>query len=258
MLQEKTINRCGRLAVAAATISLTACGGGGDSGLAVATTQPQGVYSGTLIGSPSSAFQLLVLEDDSYWALYGKSTPSAFLAAGFIQGQGASTSTLFTSSNAKDFGVSPPTTGSISASYVLNTSISGTITSAAGNVTLSGTPIVSTTYNYNAAADLTAVTGAWSLTALDSSTVNLTIAGNGNIVGSTGGCSFTGKIEPRASGKNVFDTSVTFGAAPCVVPGQTATGVALTSLLAGGVTRQLLLAGVDGGRTTGTALFGTR
>ena len=125
-------------------------------------------------------------------------------------------------------------------------------------MTFTGTPIIGSTYDYNAAANLALITGAWTMTALDASVINLTIAGNGAIVGSTGGCSFTGTLTPRASGKNVFNTSVTFGAAPCVLAGQTATGIGLTYLLAGGATRQLLIAGVDATRTTGTALFGTR
>lgn len=260
-MQYKDFSRCSWLSIAVVAFTLSACGGGGDAGTTAttaATTQPQGVYSGTLTGSSSSAFELLVLENDEYWSVYGTSTPGAFLVAGFIQGQGASTSTTFTSSNAKDFGTVPATAGTISATYVANASISGTIAATTGNVTFSGAPIISSTYDYNAAASLASITGAWTLTALDASVINLTIAGNGAIAGSTGGCAFTGTITPRASGKNVFNTSVTFGAAPCVLAGQTATGIGLTYLLAGGATRQFVIAGVDATRTSGTALFGTR
>ncbi|HEU0189448.1 MAG TPA: hypothetical protein VFQ97_05570 [Gallionella sp.] len=85
----------------------------------------------------------------------------------------------------------------------------------------------------------------------------MTIATNGSFTGSSGGCLFSGTFTPRASGKNIFDFTTTFGAAPCTLPGQTATGIAINYLLANG-TRQFVVAGVDTGRTVGTAVFGVR
>ncbi len=223
-MQNQTFSGSAWLAFATITLALSACGGGGDAGTTVASSapappHPQGVYAGTLFGtlfgSSSSEFELLVLENDELWSLYGASTPSVFLVAGFAQGQGASTSTTFTSSNVRGFGTVPATAGTLSATYVANTSISGTISATAGSVAFAGTPIIGSTYDYNVAANLASITVAWTMTALDASVINLTIAGNGAIVGSTGGCSFTGTLTPRASGKNVFNTSVTFGAVRC-------------------------------------------
>lgn len=248
------------LVVLAAAAVLGACGGGGGDSPPPqsSSNRAEGVYSGTLTGSSSSAFQLLVLENDEYWGLYGASTASNFYVVGFLQGTGASNNGSFTSGNTKDFGTVPPANGSVNATYVANTSISGTVAAPGGSVTFSGTPIVSSTYVYNSPALITTISGAWRLTALDGSSVALNVASNGAFTGSTGGCSFTGTLSPRASGKNVFNMALTFGAAPCALPNQSGTGVAISYLLSNGVTRQLIITGVNSARTSGTALFGTR
>jgi hypothetical protein len=245
------------LAIATTALGLAACGG--DSAPA---TRAEGVYSGTQSGSASNAFLLLALENDEYWALYGTSTASSFFVAGFLQGQGVSDNGSFTSSNLKDFGTVPPTSGSVSASYVVNTRVSGAITEPGGSVSFSGTPIPGPSYDYNVPAKLSDLAGAWSLTVLDGSAATMTIAASGAFTGSMGGCTFTGTLAPRPSGKNVFNLSLTFGAAPCPLPNETGTGVALSYLLNGGVngiaTRQLMLVGVNAARTSGTAAFGSR
>ena len=247
------------VALTSAAGLLAACGGGGgDAGSSPFGPKPEGAYAGTLTGSASSAFQLLVLENDEYWALYGRNVGNSFLVAGFIQGTGTANNGSFISTNARDFGVVPAASGTVNASYVAGTSIQGTVTSGTGTVTLAGTAIAASTFDYNAAASLTAIAGNWNLTALDGSATPLTIAANGSFTGSSAGCSFSGTLAPRASGKNVFNLAVTFGAAPCVLPGQTATGIAISSLLAGTTTRQLIAAGVNSNRSAGTALFGTR
>jgi hypothetical protein len=236
---------------------LAACGGGG-TGIAPIEPKPEGAYAGTLTGSASTAFQLLVLENDEYWALYGRNVGNSFLVAGFIQGTGIANNGSFSSTNARDFGVVPAASGTVSASYVAGTSIQGTVSSGGGTVTLAGTAFATSTFDYNAAASLATIAGNWNLTALDGSATALAIAANGSFTGSSAGCSFSGTLAPRPSGKIVFNFSVTFGAAPCVLPGQSASGIAISSLLAGTTTRQLIAAGVNGARTTGTALFGTR
>ena len=96
--------------IALFAISLASCGGGGsDSPAPSAGPTAEGVYGGTLTGSTSSAFQLLVLENGEFWAMYGTQTASAFGVAGFIQGSGTSNNGSYTSSNTKDFGVNPAT-----------------------------------------------------------------------------------------------------------------------------------------------------
>ncbi|PJC23139.1 MAG: hypothetical protein CO065_00295, partial [Comamonadaceae bacterium CG_4_9_14_0_8_um_filter_57_21] len=109
---------------------LVACGGGGGDSpagsgtptvgstapTATATTgQAQGFYAGNFVfsGTPRQ-FQLAILENDEYWALYGLANAGGGLTVfGFIQGQGTTTNGTFTSSNLRDFGVTPAAAGSL-------------------------------------------------------------------------------------------------------------------------------------------------
>ncbi|MDO9166102.1 MAG: hypothetical protein Q7U13_08345 [Rhodoferax sp.] len=249
------------LAIALSALTLVACGGGGGetSTAAVATPSAEGVYGGTLTGSTSSAFQMLVLENGDFWSMYGISTPTAFGVAGFVQGSGTSNNGTFTSANVKDFGFRPAAAGTASATYNATAgTISGTVSTTAGTVTFNGGPIAGSLYNYNTPASLATVSGSWSTTALTGEGVALNIASNGAFTAlSTIGCNFAGTVTPRASGKNVFNVALTFGAAPCALPGQTASGIAVAYPLANGKT-QLLVTVTEGTRTYGTAAFGTR
>src|SRR4051812_40897698 len=157
------------------SICLAACGGGGgggDSPPAVSAATAEGVYGGTLTGSSSSAFQLLILENGDFWALYGTQTATAFGVAGFVQGSGTSNNGTYVSSNTKDFGFNPAVAGVTNATYnATNKTISGTVANPGGTVTFSGGPIAGSLYNYNAPASLSTVAGAWSTTALTGETV---------------------------------------------------------------------------------------
>lgn len=254
----QTTNRLLWLATSTTAVLLAACGGGGSAPPMAPATKAEGVYSGNITGSTSGAFQLLVLENDEYWGWYGLSSSSGLLVAGFLQGQGASNDGSFTSSNLKDFGAVPPTSGTATAIYVVNTSTSGTAVTTAGSATFSGSRFVGSAYDYNAAATVSTIAGSWTLAALHGSGVALTIAADGAFSGTSAGCSFMGTLTPRPSGKNVFNLVLTFGAAPCARPNDTATGVALTYFLSGGTRRELIMAVVNVARTSGTAFFGTR
>jgi hypothetical protein len=240
-----------------AVLLLTACGGGGDD--TPATSTPEGAYSGTLIGSSSAEFQLLMLENNEFWTLYGNSSAGIFRVAGFVQGSGTASSSSYSSSNVKDFGFSPAASATLGASYNAPAgTISGTFNNSGALTSLSGNRFPASTYNYNTAASMASVVGTWSLQALTGETVALTLAANGNFTGSTSlACNFTGSLVPRSSGKNVFNLGINFGPAPCRLPSQTATGIGLWLPLAGGG-KQLILAGTNAARTEGTAAFGTR
>ncbi len=248
-----------RLTILASSLLLIAgCGGGGDS---PATTVPtaEGVYGGTLTGSTSNAFQMLVLENGDYWTMYGTSTSTIFFVNGFVQGSGASSNGTFSSSNARDFGFAPAVSGSVSATYNASTpSISGTVSAPAGTVGFSGGAIAGSLYNYNTPASVSSISGAWALTELAGSRLALNIAASGAFTASSSdGCNFSGTVTPRPSGKNVFNVALTFGPAPCGLPGQAATGIAVAYPLSSGAT-QLVVAAVDGPRTYGAAAVGTR
>jgi hypothetical protein len=246
------------LALTATTAALAACGGGGDDAGTPATgATAEGVYAGTLGGSTSNAFQLLVLENGEYWTIYGTETATAFLVAGFVQGNAVSNSGSFTSTNARDFGVVPAAAGTISATYNAPAqTISGSVTIGTATVTFNGGPVSGSTYDYDAAASLSTIAGAWTLTDLDGVPISLNVAANGAFTATSAGCGITGTVTPRASGKNVFNVSMTFGAAPCALANQTATGIAVAAPEGGST--QLLVAAVDGTRTYGAAAVGTR
>ena len=239
---------------------LAACGGGGggESAIAPLPAIAQGVYAGTLTGSTSPQFQMLVLESGGIYSLYGTTSGGIFLVSGFVQGLSTSSAGVFNASNAKDFGSSlarnSPIAGTYTASNVLNASATYT---GLGAVTIAGAPIVNPLYNYNTAPALTDIQGAWSMTDLAGNPVSLAVQSSGAFTGSSGGCGFSGNLTPRATGKNVFNFTVSFGASPCVLANQSATGIGL-SYMVGSTVRQLIIAGTDNGRTTGTALFGSR
>jgi hypothetical protein len=245
----------------ASSMLVAACGGGGGDSAATPapSTSAEGVYGGALSGSTSSAFNLLVLENGEFWSLYGVQTSTVFGVAGFAQGTGTSTNSSFSSSNAKDFGFAPALAGSLTATYnAIAKTITGTVTAGTGTVGFSGGPIAGSLYNYDTAASLTTIAGAWTTTSITGETVAINVAANGAYTAAgSSGCTFSGTVTPRASGKNVFNVSLTFGAAPCALSGQSGTGIAIAYPLTGGLT-QLLIAATDSTRTYGAGVFGTR
>jgi len=246
-----------------AALTLSACGGGGsDNNSGPPLTPPpavnQGVYAGTTSNPSAPAFELLVLEDGAVWSIYGTQTPSAFLVQGFVQGQAGFNAGKVTSSNIRDHGVFPAAAGKLSGTYDATPSVSGQITYPSGTVSFTSSAIASSTYNYQSAAQLSDVAGSWSVNLTTGETASLTISNTGVVGGvSSLGCNFTGQVAPRASGKNVFNVSLTFSSAPCALPGQTATGVGL-SYPTGSSQRQLIVLVQDTSRSAGVAAFGTR
>lgn len=239
---------------------VAACGGGGGDTPAQTGPTAEGAYGGSLTGSSSNTFSLLVLENGEFWSAYGtQSAPTAtFFVRGIVQGTGTSNNGSFTSSNAKDFGFAPAVAGTINSTYNASTpSFSGTFSGSFGAVTFSGGPIQGSTYNYNAAASISEIAGAWALTNLAGAAVALNVSSNGAFTASSAGCNFSGTITPRPSGKNVFNVALTFGAAPCLLAGQTGSGIGVVYPLTSGA-RQLILAAVDGTRTYGSMAFGAR
>jgi hypothetical protein len=202
---------------------------------------------------------LLLLEDGEYWSIYGSETVERFVVAGFVQGVGVASGGSFTSTNARDFGRIPPIGGTVQATYDLAArTVSGTVNYPAGPVLFAGEAIPVSAYDYDAAASISTIAGNWTLSTLANETVAMTISPSGSVSAiTTLNCSFTGSIAPRLSGKNVFDVTLTFGPAPCLIPGQTARGVGLAYLLVSGQL-EFIIAGVNNERTLGALAFGTR
>ena len=244
---------------------LSACGGGSSGGNDASVGKAEGVYQGTTTtrsGNQSVTFALnaLVLEDDEAWVLYGTTNSSGDLTVyGFVQAPGSSGGGTYTSSAVRDFyynGV--VTTGSVSASYVPGQSFNGTLTYPSSFSTFTAMPLTSSTYSYGKPAVIADVAGSWTGNTLGSaSTTTLTISNSGVLSGNSSGCLISGSVTPRASGKSVFDVALTFGPAPCALPGQSARGIALSYLLTSGK-RQFILAGVTPSRNSGAAFLAIR
>lgn len=230
-------------------------GSGGTSGGTSTTGQAQGVYSGTT--SLNYAFSAIVLPNDKFYAIYGTVSGNALLLYGMVAGQGKSDNGTYTA-NVTDFFYRGTTfSGSIDASYVPGSSFNGTLTESGMSETFSGSALPSSEFDYNTPASLSAITGTWDGSLLDGSSATVTINSNGRVSGSDSGCSFTGTVTADSSNKNFFDVSLTFGASPCLLPNQTATGVGVEYLLSDKVTHQLVAA-VNVGTTAGTVFFAQR
>lgn len=244
------------------SLLLVGCGGGGggDGGAPagpVVASSAEGVYEGTI--SNGRIHNTIVLENDQFFTLYGVALPGGgTLVTGLIQGNGKSNNGSFSSTDLKDFASGTVVSGSLSASYTAKTSLNGSITEGSSTVTFTGTsPLKNSLYVYEAAANLANIVGAWSLLDQQGSSTALNILSSGAFTGTSSGCSFSGTLNPRASGKNIFDLALIFGAAPCPLVGQTANGIAVEYPLSNG-SRQLFIAGTNAARTNATALLGVR
>ena len=238
------------LAVAAA-LSLTGCGGGEDE------TSSEGFYAGTLTSSSFNGFSMVVLEDGTFWNLYGQESGGVLAAAGFIQGTGSADDGTFTSANARDFGKLPATPLTLNANYNAD-AMSGSLVYSNGALQFNGGSVLTSLYNYDIPASSAAVSGNWILTNFGGAATPMAISSNGILSGQDQtGCAYSGSIVPRPSGKNVFNVSISFGAAPCALPGQTLTGIGLlTEPLDTGTALTILT--VDATRTYGFGAIGTR
>ena len=246
------------------TALMVACGGGGggNASTAATATKAEGVYAGSFKSPafPSGAFNAIVLEDDSAWAIYGTAdSQGRSTVYGFVNGSGTSTNGTYTAASAKDFYYSGTVaSGTLNATYSPGVSFAGTATGlTGGTATYSGTTAAITGYTYASPASLSAIAGTWAGFILSGAAATLTIASGGTYTGASAGCTFSGTFTPRASGKNVFDVSYVNGAAPCVPPGLMAQGIGVASSLANGQ-KQLIVALTTESKSAGTVFFAQR
>lgn len=252
--------------------TLAACGGGGsDDPVAGGGDGPpppdlataEGAYVGSLTGAPSGAahFRAIVLENDDIWSLYGQDSVSMFTVYGFVQGSGISDNGSYTSSDAGDFGLIPAVHGNISASYNATAgTLSGTVSGGGTTTSFAGNRAPDGGYDYDSTATVDSITGGWVLQTLQGEFLTATVSPSGSFsFTSDSGCGGDGSIAPRASGKNVFDVTITFvNSDACALPGQSATGIGITYPIAATSQRQFMIAVTSADRTLGTAAFGIR
>ena len=250
------------LAVSVAS-ALTACGGGGSDSTSPPPPPPvttaEGAYNGTVTHTTNaSAFSAVLLEDGQIWQLYGSDIGGSLIVSGLMQGQGVSSNGSFTSTTTKDFGLNPAPTFMLNASYVAGVSLKGTYTFGAASASFAGTAIPAAQFNYNTPASLPSVVGNWSMSEIGGNMLAVTIAANGTFTMiSNSGCTTSGTVAARTSGKNIFDVQMIKGPAPCSGPGLKIAGIGIYTTLANG-THQFIMAVVDVSRMYGTAAFGTR
>lgn len=264
------------LAVAMSTTFLAACGGGGGGDTATvnessstttaASTTPgqaQGGYTGTFAmpSVPNGKLNMAILENDEYWALYGLDDGHGGLTVyGLVQGQGLSNNGTFTSSNLRDYSSAGVFSGNLNMTYQTGISFNGTVVANNQSASIAGNTTAAGVASYNTPAKLADITGAWAGNSLNNSIFSMTISATGAISGAgTNGCAAAGTINSRASGKNVFDVSLTTAntAACGTGAGQTARGIGVSSVHSSGK-RQLILALVTADRSQGSVLFATR
>lgn len=246
--------------------ALASCGGGGGdsaptTGSSPVTTSAQpsngeGFYQGAL--SNGKAQDIVVLEDGSYYSFYGVITNNVLVAQGSFQGTGTGLNGSFSSADLRDY-MADGTSGSgtLSATYTATPTFIGSITEGSQSaVTFTGAALF-TNYVYASAPVFSNIVGNWPMTSVTGASADVTIAANNTFSGTSAGCSFSGTIAPRPSGKNIYNFSMTFGGAPCASPNQPATGIALDFAVSNG-RRQLLIVGADSTRANGTALIGVR
>lgn len=259
---------CLHFAMLAAVAALAAgCGGGGGGSSASANNPPpsgtaitEGAYSGNITGGTVPAFQMLVLDGGEVWAMYGTQSGSTFGVVGFVQGtlNVNTTALTFTSTNARDFGVSPSSAATVSGSYTSAPAISGSLTTSAGTVQFAGGPIAGSTYNYNTAPSLAAIAGTWTVFSTGGGSATLTIQSSGAYSADDGtGCIISGNLTPRPGGKNVFNVTTTYGSNCGTQSGATGGGIAVAYPLTNGQT-QLVVGLIKNDRSLGIAVFGQR
>lgn len=243
------------LAVFSLTTLLTACGGGSGGSTPVANAVVEGAWTGTT--STGYAVNLVTLEDGSTYSLFGTNSTGVFYVSGFDQGT-LSISGNTISGTLKEYEYTGATvTGTVNATATTGVSINGSITAGTVSSTFSLTPLSSTYYSYSAPANTSNVVGTWAGTMLNGTSATVVIGTNGSISGSNNGCTFVGSAAPRVSGKNIFNVNLTFGAAPCLLPNQTATGIALNYTVASGL-KQLIVAVQDSTKAAGTVFIAQR
>jgi hypothetical protein len=242
-----------------AAFTLAGCGGGGgDSGGSQSSNPPvsaQGAWQGT--SSTGYTLNLIALENNEMWAIFGNQTTNALLVVGFDKVVGTITGNTFNGTGREYYYNGTTAAGTVKATITPNTSIVGTVSSSIGSASFSTTPIPQANFDYNRAAQITDIFGSWTGTLLNGSGAVVSVSNTGNIAGSSGGCIFSGTATPRPSGKNIFNVSLNFGTVPCALPNQTVSGIGLAYKTTTGKT-QLIVGLTDATNTIGTAFFAQR
>lgn len=238
---------------------VAACGGGGDHPCQqltsagwvactpattppkVDTSIPEGIWGGGT--SDGLAVSTLVLETGQYF-IVPTSTNGIGLVEGMMTGNNGNISdpaaVIYPASNV-------PVAGTLAGSFSAKKTLTGTVSASATLSSPFPSGSTSSTFNgnynslYDSPATVAEAVGSWTGQTSGSS-VTLAVSADGTFTGANGGCTFSGTVSPRSTGKHVLDGKVTFNSSACV-PG---TGASLNfeavvngnQLAAAGVTSQ--------------------
>lgn len=214
-----------------AAFALAACGSGDKGGTPttpqVSGTDAQGIYNGAdSVGG--NAVTGTVLDNGNLYLIYTNGAG----VLGVVNGTSSPVNGRL-ASDAKNYRVNSNAVDSVSVTglYQAKASLVATI---AGSTTPvfsgSGTETVFTgNYSsiYDQAPDPAKLQGSYTGTAgsiKGADAVTLTVSGNSISGQDVGGCTFSGNFSAH-NGKNVWDTAITFGGAPCLYPNQRASGI---------------------------------
>jgi hypothetical protein len=246
-------------------LGLAACGGnssgsgGGDgSPVALATNlNAEGAWHSEQ--SNGDVMDLVLLENGSLYAMSAGSTATTAPLLAFDQGTFIVLGDKLTAQVTHYNESRTQGAGAVTGTVVQSTSIAGSATGGSTrNYSVLPTASFDSRYSYNSAASLSSIEGPWvSGYSLENSTpMVFTIDGTGVISGSDR-CSFNGTIQPRASGKNIFDISIRYVATTCYPADTTFSGIAISYIASNGK-RQFSAALQDSTKTLGTMLYAQR
>ena len=219
----------------------------------------EGAYAGTLRGSEGSpsAFQLLVLPEGDFFAIYGDNANGRLAVRGYMHGRQHDSGSGAWAASGREFGIDSPSGVELQATVAPDTGVAGTVVGADGGVSpFSGTAMPAATFDYRQPAQLSSIVGTWKMNTPYDQRATLAISQDAVLTGSVDGCTFSGKATPLAE-RNVFNVAMTFGGEPCVLVGQTARGIALAHRLPDG-RQQLMVMVQDDSRREGGFLVGSR
>ena len=221
---------------------------------------PSGLYQGTTSNTNLPEFQMLALENGIVWGMYGRTVNGTFLIAGVLNANGAANNGSYAATDLRDYYYTGQTTaGTVSASYTAAGTWNGSAIYPSGAVSFATQRVAASSYNYDTPAQLSAIAGSWSGTDLSGDATTVVISSTGAVSGNSLGCLFTGTATPRATGKNVFDVTITFANSQlCSLPGGSASGIGVTYPISGTTRNQILVAVQTPNRALGDAFIAIR
>lgn len=235
---------------------LYGCGGGGGDEPATSVTSPpppaeasvEGFWSGT--SSTGYDVSLAVLENGETWGVYSYGGSIYGALYGHTTVSGSTLSGAGTDFNIPDRSV---TSGSYTGTFAEKSTIEVS-TSAGAGFTGVYEPA------YDQPASLQAVAGTFSGTGVSGDSpvqaVSVTVTDTGQVsVPSSLGCSASGTIAPRSTGKNVFNVTVTFFGSTCALGnGATTQGIAYFDAASG----QILVMAMNSSKSDGFIYIGAK